>query len=121
MIHSMIAHHPLTDAQPVPRQQQPSQPTPPSVLSFSMTPHSLGHTFGQLTSAIPVLFSRVHPQVLAGRAAPGAETSSALCSSALQQLTHWCAINTVFILNPKHSTMTTTKKKINSVLTETRT
>lgn len=32
VIHNAIPHHPPTNAQPAPEQQQPSQPTPPIVI-----------------------------------------------------------------------------------------
>jgi len=42
-------------------------------------------------------------------------------STALQQLKHQHVINILLILNPKHSTTPPTRRKINSILAETRT
>ena len=42
-------------------------------------------------------------------------------STALQQLKHQCDINIILILNPKHSTLPATRRKINSILAEART
>jgi len=43
-------------------------------------------------------------------------------STALQQLKHQRVINTLLILNPKHSTLPATmRREINSILAETRT
>ena len=45
-----------------------------------------------------------------------------LCvSAAQQQLKHPCVINIIFILNPKHSTIPVSRKKINFIPAKTRT
>ena len=50
MMYSAIAHHLLTDAQLVPKQQFPPTPLPP-VYILDMTPHSMEYPFGQFGSA----------------------------------------------------------------------
>lgn len=53
-MHSAIAQHPLTSAQPVPEQQQP--PMPPSLsCTVSTTPFGTGRPFGYFGSAVLVL------------------------------------------------------------------
>lgn len=53
-MHSAIAHHLLTDAQPPPKQWQLSWPASP-VLLFSMTPYDMGYSFDWSGSAVLVL------------------------------------------------------------------
>ena len=48
----------------------------------------------------------VHSQLLVCRAAQEVETSLALWNAAQQQLKHRCVINAVFLLKPKHHTIT---------------
>lgn len=50
-----IAHHPLTNAQSVPKQRQPPWPTAPVSL-LSMIPYVVGYPFGHFRSAVLVLF-----------------------------------------------------------------
>ena len=51
-MHSAIAHHPLTNAQPIP--EQPATPTPAShpYILFSMTSDDMEYPFGQFGSAV---------------------------------------------------------------------
>ena len=42
-------------------------------------------------------------------------------STALQQLKHQCDINIILTLKPKHNSLPATRRKINSILAETRT
>ena len=63
-----IAHHQLTNAQPVLDQHPPAN-VPPSVLLLSMTSHGLEYPFGQLGSAVPAVpppSSLCIPSLLAG-------------------------------------------------------
>lgn len=48
-----IAHHPLTNTQPIPKQWQP--PQLPSDLMLCMMPHGMGFSFGQPGPAVLVL------------------------------------------------------------------
>ena len=52
-----IAHHPLTDAQPVPRQQKEAQKTPPCFfqLIFCMMLCGMEYPFGQFMATVLVL------------------------------------------------------------------
>lgn len=51
-MHNAAAHHPWTNAQPVPERWQPLPgPTPP-VLLFSMRPYGMGHPSGPFGSAV---------------------------------------------------------------------
>ena len=51
MMYSAIAHHLLTDAQLVPKQQFPPTPLPP-VYILDVTSHGLEYPFGQFGSAV---------------------------------------------------------------------
>lgn len=51
-----IAYHPPTDAQTVPKHQQPSQPAP-QVLFFSTMPYGMGYAFGQF--GLILFFSQI--------------------------------------------------------------
>ena len=57
VMHNAIAHHSLTDAQLVPKQQ--STPPPPgqlpSVYILGMTSHGMEYPFGQFGSAVPAV------------------------------------------------------------------
>jgi len=54
-MHSAIAHHPLTDAQPVPEEQLPPPSQLPLVYMLSMMSYGMEYPFGQLGSAaLPV-------------------------------------------------------------------
>ena len=70
-MHNAIAHHPLTNAQPVPEQQPPSpQPTSPVCL-FSMTSYGMEYPFGQFGPAVPAVSPPSFlctPSLLVGRA-----------------------------------------------------
>jgi len=75
-MHKAIAHHPLTDAQPVPKHRLLSPDQLPLVYMFSMTSHGTEHPFGQLGSAVlavspPRLLCT--PSLLLGRAVWEAE------------------------------------------------
>ena len=70
-MHSTIAHHQLTNAQPVPKQQQPPSQLPQPLLP-RMSSYGLGHTFGQFgpaVLAVSPLISCCTPSPLAVRAA----------------------------------------------------
>jgi len=104
-----------------------SSSCPPSqffpILLFNMTPHGTGCPFGRSGSAVLVLPppSSFCPLCFrTGRAAPEADVSLALCSTSQWQLKHQRVI-IILIHNPKHSTIPTTRKKINSSSAETRT
>ena len=51
-MHSAIAHHPLTDAQPVPEEQLPPPSQLPLVYMLSMMSYGMEYPFGQLGSAV---------------------------------------------------------------------
>jgi len=73
-------HHQLTDAQPVPEQRPPRQPSPsfiaergplanlPPALLLSVVPYDMGYPFGQLSWLCPLPASCAPPAwSLAGR------------------------------------------------------
>lgn len=70
------------------------------VLLFSMMPYVMEYPFGQFDSAALVLSfpTSCYLSLLTDRTVGEAGTSLALCSSTHEQLTHWCLINTVFLL-----------------------
>ena len=51
VMNNAIAHHPPTDAQPVPKQQPPPASFPP-VYILSMTSYGMEYAFGQFGSAV---------------------------------------------------------------------
>lgn len=59
------------------------------------------------------------PSPLLARVVWEAEMPLALCSTAQQQISHWCVINIVFLLNLNHGIVPATVKKISSVKTRT--
>ena len=59
------------------------------------------------------------PVPTAGSTLWKAGTSLTLCSTAQQHLEHWCVSNTVFLLNPRQSTIPNTITKITSVKART--
>lgn len=74
-------------------------------------------SLGQLSWICSPTAPCASPALLAGRTVQEAkktEMSSALCSTAQQQLTHQCYISIIFNLKQKHSIIPTTIKKINS-------
>lgn len=84
----------------------------------------MGPLFGQVGSVDLVMSppkSLCILRLFAGRAMREAETSLNYVSTGQQQLKYQCVINIVLILNPKQDSMPTTKKRINSVLAESRT
>ena len=118
---------PPTDVQPVPKQLQPTKPTPHSFqvcfflcrllffvclfVCFCMMPDGMEYPSGQRSSAVLVL---PPPSSFCPRSCPHwqdstrnwkTETFLALCSTAQQQLKHCCVIKIVFLTKPKHSTM----------------
>ena len=112
-MHSAVAHPQLTDAHPAPEQQLLSRPTLP-VLLLSLMPHGMGYPFGQCQS-----LSWLCP--LPASCAPSACSLAGHheklnspwlhVSTVLQQLKHWCVISIILILNPKHGTISATRKK----------
>ena len=71
MMHNTIAHHLLTDAQPVTKEGLCRPRQLPPVL-FSMMSYGMGHPFGQFGPAVlalPPLSFLCTPRFLAGRAA----------------------------------------------------
>jgi len=121
VIHNTVAHHTPTDAQQVGHQN-------PHAPQFIVHHDSINYG----TSPWPARAScpgpapvpsqlLLHPQPLAGRAAVEAQNPRLCASTALQKLKYQCAINILLILNPKHRTMPAIRKKINSILAETRT
>lgn len=74
VMHNVIAPHPPSNTQPDPRKQTPcSRPTLPA---FIVQHNATGHPFGQPG---PDVLAVSPSRLLAGRAAPGAETSLTLC------------------------------------------
>lgn len=51
-MHSAAAHHPLTDAQPIPEQQLGAPSQLPPVHALGTTFHDLEHPFGQFGSVV---------------------------------------------------------------------
>jgi len=104
-----IAHNPLTNAQPVPKQQL--TPLANSLqfycFYFQSTPCIMGHPFGWFRSAalalspLNSLWSPA-PHWQDSKRSCKTEMSLALCSTAEQQLNHWYVINTVFLPELKH-------------------
>lgn len=114
-MHRAIAHHLMTNAQPIPKQCQPPQPTPLSFTAFLHDVTRYGRSFGQFRSAAlflsPLSFLCPTPSSLTGRTVQQAE------KTAKQHLEHLCVINIVFLLKPRHSIIPDTmkeKKKINT-------
>ena len=120
-MHSAMTHHLLTDAQPVPEQQSQSPGQQPPVYIPSITSYCMEYPFGQFVSAVMAMLP---PSFLCTSflAEHGKLQSPWLSvSTAQQQLKHQCIINIMLILNPKHSTIPATRKKINSVPAENKT
>ena len=84
-------------------------------LLFSMMTHSMKYPFGHFGSAVLSLY---FPSFLCASSLLSCQGS---VSSAQQQLKHQCDINITDIVNPKHSTIPTTRKNINSIPDEART
>lgn len=63
----------------------------------------------------------LHPQLLTGRAVEKLKNHWLCESTAQQRLKHWCAFNSVFLLNPKHNIIPVSMKKINFFPSITRT
>lgn len=114
-MHSAIAHNSLTNDQSVPEMQPSPPPTPPVVL-FSMTLYGPGHLLGQCGSAVLVWYT---PIFLPAGKCEKLKNPSFSVSIAKQQLKHLCVVKIILIFNPKHSTISATKRKI--IPAETRT
>lgn len=86
--------------------------------------YGMRYPFGQLGSAVLVLSlpSSLYSPSLPLLAGQQEKLKCLWCtvSTAQQQQKHQCAINIVLILNPKHSTIPGTRKKVNSILSDTR-
>ena len=117
-----IAHHPPTDAQPVPEHLPPAS-SPPSLY----TEHDviwygifLWPVWVTVLAVSPPSFLCPPAYSLVGW---GEKLKSPWLSvnTAQQQLKHQCVINIILILNPNHITVPATRKKINSIPAETRT
>ena len=117
VIHNAVAHHPPTIAQPIPKQQSRPNQLPPAYILCHMVwniPLASWDQLSWLCSLLPWLL--VHP-------AEHGELKKSLTSTSTtqQQLRHQRVTNITLILNPKHSTVPATRRKINSVPAETRT
>lgn len=92
----------------------------PQLLILSMVPYGIGHPFGQLGPAVLT----VSPS---NSSCPSSPSLAGLyekqrspwlsASNTLQQLKHQFVFSTIFITNPKYSTIWTTMKKIQSIPT----
>lgn len=121
-----IAHHQLTNDQPVSKLQLLPRPIPFSFAVLSHDPYGMEHLFGQFRWSVLILFP---PSFLCSPAPSLAEQykrlrnwdlSLALCSTTQQHLKHpQCVISTVFFHRPKHNIISDTVKKINSIPAET--
>lgn len=87
-------------------------------LLFSMIPHGVGHPFDQFGSVVLALS---HPSLLPTGQCEKLKILWLNRSTAEQQLKHRCVTNIILNLNPKDSTILTSRKKINSVAAKTRT
>lgn len=96
---------------------------PPYIL-FSMTSDGMEYPFGQFGSAVLGLSppsSCCTPSLLASRTEREAEKSLAWCKHCSATIKTSACYQRSSHPNPKHSTLPATRRKINSVLTETRT
>ena len=124
VMHNAIAHHLLTNVQPDPEQCL----SLPSAISPQFYCWARCHvvwdiplvTLGQLSSLCPLPAPGAPPAPLLSELHEK-QNSPWLCASTVLQLKHRCVITTVFTPNPKHSTIPATRRKINSILAETRT
>ena len=91
------------------------------VYILGMTFHGMEYPFGQLGSAAPAVLPPrfLHTCLLAEHGK--LKSPWPKISATQQQLKHRNVINIILTLNPKHSTVPATKKKVNSVPAETRT
>ena len=101
-------------------------PTPAShpYILFSMTSDGMEYPFGQFGSAVLGLSppsSCCTPSLLAGRTEREAEKSLAWCKHCSATIKTSACYQRSSHPNPKHSTLPATRRKINSVLTGTRT
>lgn len=104
-------HHSLTDAQPVPQQQM----APPSQLPPSL---NTGHDVISLCP-VQVRVLALIPSGLSTFSLAEHQTLKSLwvrVSTAEQQLKHYCVIDIILILVKKTSSVSATRKKINSQL-----
>lgn len=116
MIPVTVTHHLKTNTQPVPKQwSAPTGQLPPV---YKVSRIVCGTASSSQLSWLYSFPDLVH--LLAGTAWD--TTSPWLWESTAQhELKHQCVINTILILNPKHSTVPANKMKINSIPAGTRT
>jgi len=124
VMHYAIAHVSPTNAQLVPVQQSPPWPASPKFMCSAWC-HMVWNiplaSWRQLSWLWPL------PAACASAASPLAGQCEKLrspwlsVSTAQQHLNHQCVINIILIPNPKQSTISATRKKINSIPAETRT
>ena len=125
VMHNAIAHLLPTDAQLVPKQRSsdPSQPHSPQFMYWTwchMARNIALASLGQLSWLCPLPTSCAPPAfLLAGH--EKLKNPWLGLNATGDNWKHQCVINILLILNPKHSTIPATRKKINSVLAETRT
>ena len=114
VVHKTIAHHPLTNTQPVPKQQLPLWPTAHSFIGFSQDVICYGISLWPIRSAFPSqLLVPSQPNWQNSTRSWRTEKSLAPYSTSQQQLKHWCIINIIFLLKTKHSIIPDSMKKIN--------
>ena len=120
-----IAHHPPTDARPVPKQHLPTQPSPHHFQVFLHGVIRYGIFLWPVQASCPGAVPS--QQLLLPQPCQNSmtrletEMSLAVCSTAQQQLRHQCIINTVFLLKPKQHHTRNYEENINSIPAETRT
>lgn len=98
MMHSAVTYQPLTNAKPVPAQEQPSWSAFPDIITeHDTTQYQIVGQFVCLTS-VPSQ-SNVHLQSLYQICIRKMKSSSLSVSSAPKQLKHQCFINIILILS----------------------
>lgn len=78
-------------------------------------------SLGQLCWLYPPSASCAPPAILLAVLHKNLKSPWLSVNTALQQLEHWCVIDTVLIRNPKHRIIPATRKKMNFIPSETRT
>lgn len=94
---------------------------PPLILFLSMRPYGMGQRFSQFGSSVLALCPPSSSCTSSSALAREHEVKSLRICTAQEQLQHWCVMNIIPSLNPKHSSIHDTKKKIKYIPDKTRT
>lgn len=120
VMHNRVAHHPLTDDQPIPNSQSaPFQVNPPLYLGMAF--YGIGYPSGLFGSAIPAMLpsSFLFISSLAEHETPKSPGLGE--STTKHQPKHQCVIDIILIMNPKQSAVPAIEKKMTFIPAEMKT